>query len=77
MRKYFQVQDYSGYMKERVAIFNMNGRVSIWWEHLMQVKKINDRNIMWKQFKKYFKKKDLSDMYYDDKIKEFHVLRLG
>ena len=26
---------------------------------------------------KYFKKKYLSDRYYDDKIKEFHELRLG
>ena len=32
---------------------------------------------MWKQFKNYFKKKYLSDRYYDDKIKEFHELRLG
>ena len=34
MEKYFQVQDYSGNMKARVAIFNPNGRASIWWEHL-------------------------------------------
>ena len=26
MKKYFQVQDYSGNMKARVAIFNLNGR---------------------------------------------------
>ena len=32
IKKYFQVQDYSGNMKERVDIFNMNGRASIWWE---------------------------------------------
>ena len=32
---------------------------------------------MWKQFRKYFKEKYLSDRYYDDKIKEFHELRLG
>ena len=32
MRKYFQVQDYSGNMKERVTIFNLNGRASIGWE---------------------------------------------
>ena len=32
-RKYFQVQDYSGNMKARVAIFNLIGRASIWWEH--------------------------------------------
>jgi len=64
-------------MKERVAIFNLNGRASIWWEHLRKVKKINDRKIVWKQFNKYFKQKYLSDMYNDDKIKEFHELKLG
>ena len=48
IRKYFQVQDYSGNMKARVSIFNLNGRASIWWEHLKQVKKINDRKIVWK-----------------------------
>ena len=77
MRKYFLVQDYSGNMKARVAIFNLTGRASIWWEHHMQVKKVNERIIVWKQFKKYFKQKYLSDRYYDDKIKEFHELRLG
>ena len=30
MRKYFQVQDYSGNMKATVAIFNLIGRASIW-----------------------------------------------
>ena len=39
-------------------------------------KKINEKKIRWKQFKKYFKQKYLSDMYYDDKIKEFHELKL-
>ena len=33
MRKYFQVQDYSGNIKARVAIFNLTSRESIWWEH--------------------------------------------
>ena len=64
-------------MKARVAIFNLNGRESIWWVHSRQVKKINERKIVWKQFQKYFKQKYLSDRYYDDKIKEFHELRLG
>ena len=77
MRKYFQVQDYSGNMKVRVAIFNLTGRASIWWDHFRKVKKFNERNIVWKHFQKYFKKKYLSDTYYDDKIKEFHELRLG
>ena len=77
MRKYFQVQDYSGNMKARVAIFNLIGKESIWWEHFRQVKKINERNIVWKWFQKYFKQKYLSERYYDDKIKEFHEMRLG
>ena len=77
MKKYFQVQSYSGNLNERVSIFNLNDIASIWWEHLRKVRKINDRKIVWKQFKKYFKHKYLSDRYYDDKIKEFHELRLG
>ena len=64
-------------MNARVSIFKLIGRESIWWEHFRQVNKINDRKIMWKQFKKYFKQKYLSDRYYDDKIKEFHELKLG
>ena len=64
-------------MKGRIAIFNMTGRASIWWEHFRKVKKINERQIEWKQFQKYFKQKYLFDRYYDDKIKEFHELILG
>ena len=64
-------------MKARVAIFNLNGRASIWWEHFKQVKKISERKLKWKKFKKYFRHKYLSNRYYDDKIKEFHELRLG
>ena len=77
MKKYFQVQYYSRNMKARVAIFNLNGRASIWWENFKQVKRINERRLKWKHFKKYFKKKYLSDWYYGGKIKEFHELRLG
>ena len=40
MKKYFQVQDYSGNMKARVSIFNLNGRASIWWEHFKQVREV-------------------------------------
>ena len=34
MRKYFKVQDYSRNMKARVAIFNLTGRESMWWDTL-------------------------------------------
>ena len=52
IKKYFQVQDYSGNMKARVSIFNLNGMESIWWEHLKQVNRISERKLKWKQFKK-------------------------
>ena len=77
MSKYFQVQDYSRNMKARVSIFNLTGRESIWRENFWQVKKINERQIVCKQFQKYFMQKYLSDGYYDDKIKDFHEMRLG
>ena len=48
IRKYFQVHDYSRNTKDRFAIFNLNGRTSIWWEHLNKVKKINERKVVWK-----------------------------
>ena len=64
-------------MKAKVVIFDMNGRESIWRYHLRQVKRINERKIVWKQLKNYFKYKYLSDKYYDDKFKEFHELKLG
>ena len=76
-RKYFQVQDYSGNMKARVSIFNLTRRASIWWEYFRKVNKIRERKIVWKHFQYFFKKKYLSDRYYDDKMKEFHELRLG
>ena len=41
------------------------------------MKNINERKIVLEQFQKYFKQKYLGDRYYNDKIKEFHELRLG
>ena len=37
----------------------------------------DEMRLKWKQFKKYFKQKYLSGMYYDDKIKEFYEMKLG
>ena len=43
----------------------------------MKLNRINERNIVWRKFKNYFKENYLSDRYYDGKIKEFHELKLG
>lgn len=77
MKKYFQVNVYSRNMKERLAIFDLNARDSIQWEHLRKVKGIEERNIGWKRFRKYFKQKYLSNRYYDNKMQELYELKLG
>ena len=77
MNKYFIIHDYSGNEKARITIYNLNGRASIWWEHLMQVKGIKEKIISWERFNKYFKEKYLSTRHYDNKRIEFNELNLG
>ena len=40
-------------------------------------KSIREKNINWSTFKKYFKKKFLSEQYYKERAKEFYELKLG
>lgn len=77
MEIYFQIHDYNRNEKARISIFNVNGRALIWWEHLRKVKKIRERKINWKNFQNYIKEKYLLARYYDNKIKDFHELKLG
>jgi hypothetical protein len=55
----------------------LNGKPSIWWEDLTNVKGIHEKDLPWKQFEKYFKKKYLSERYYDERTKYFYELKLG
>jgi hypothetical protein len=55
----------------------LNGKASIWWEDLRNVKGIWEKELSWNKFEKYFKKKYLSERYYDEKTKEFYELKLG
>jgi hypothetical protein len=71
------VHNYSENTKEKIAIFNMNGGASIWWEDLKEVKGFKESKLIWKQLEKYFRKAYLLEKYYDGKIKEFHKHKLG
>ena len=77
MKKYFRIHDYIDIEKAKIVIYNLNGRVAIWWEHIRKIKEISERKISWSRFKRYFKEKYLSVKYYDHKRKEFHELKLG
>ena len=77
MKKYFQIYNYSNQLKARMAIYNLTGKEVIWWKELKRVKGIREKNINWSTFKKYFKKKFLSEQYYEEQDKEFYELKLG
>ena len=47
-----------------MAIYNLTGKADIWWQDLKSVKGIREKNINWSTFKKYFKKKFVSEQYY-------------
>ena len=48
LKKYFIFHDYSENLKALIAIFNLNGKVSIWWEGLRNVKGIHEKDLSWK-----------------------------
>ena len=52
MKKYFRIHEYSSNEKAIIDIYNLNGGASIWWEHLMQVKGIEERRMNLKGFLK-------------------------
>ena len=60
-----------------MAIYNLSGKVDIWWQDLKRVKGIKEKNVNWSTFKRYFKKKIMSEQYYEERAKEFYELNLG
>jgi hypothetical protein len=64
-------------MKVRMAIYNLKGKANIWWQDLKLAKGLKRKQMEWCDFKKYFKKQYLSEIYYERKMKEFYELRLG
>eukprot|EP00253_Pinus_taeda_P029659 PITA_29659 len=77
MNKYFQLYEYDDNLKARLAIFQLQGKLTLWWEEVKIVKGVTERTITWEKFQKYFKERYLTERFYDEKEKEFHDLRLG
>ena len=77
MKKSFQIYNYSIELKDKMAIYNITGKEYIWWQDIKKVKGIKERCVTWKTFKNIFKRKYLSEHYYEEKAKEFYELRLG
>jgi hypothetical protein len=45
MRKYFQLDNYSSHAEERIATYQLKGKTSMWWDKLVQVKHIKEKNV--------------------------------
>jgi hypothetical protein len=57
-------------------MYQLKGKASMWWDQLVQVQLIIEKDVTWKEFKRYFEKKYLTKRYYDRKM-EFFELKLG
>ena len=45
--------------------------------YILFISSILQKEFSWNKFEKYFKKKYMSERYYDEKMKEFYELKLG
>ena len=67
MKKYFQISNYSNQLNARMTIYNVSRKDDIWWQDLKRVKGIKEKNVIWSTFKRYFKKKFLSEQCYEER----------
>jgi hypothetical protein len=65
MRKYSQLHNYSSHVEGRISIYRMKGKEFMWWDHLVKVQHLREKNVTWKEFKRNFEMKYLNKMYYD------------
>ena len=77
MNKYFQLYEYEHNLKARLAIFQIQGKATLWWEEVKIVRGVSEQNITWEEFQKFFKERYLTERFYDEKARDFHDLRLG
>ena len=63
-------------MKVTMAIYNLKGKVSIWWQDMKISQGLKQKNLEWSEFKKFFKKQCLLESYDERNTKEFYELKL-
>jgi len=45
MKKYFHIYNYSDRLKARMEIYNLTGKVDIWWQDIKKVKNIKEKYV--------------------------------
>jgi hypothetical protein len=60
--KVFSIYNYSSDAKGTISIYQLKGKASMWWDQLVQVQHIKEKSVTWREFKKYFENKYLSEI---------------
>lgn len=63
-------------MKAKIATFSLKGKENIWREYVKHVRGIREEELIWSKFGRLFKRKYLSERYYDERAKDFYELRM-
>ena len=63
INKYFQLYEYDQNLKARLAIFQLQGKATLWWEEIKIVKGVSEQSITWEKFQKYFKERYLTERF--------------
>ena len=45
MKKYFQLQNYSAHEEGRIAMYQLKGKASMWWDQFVQVQHIKEKEV--------------------------------
>ena len=48
--KFFKLHNYASTMEARITMYHFRGSASLWWEHLVKIKYIDEEYITWKKF---------------------------
>lgn len=75
MNKLFELHEYMNNMKDTITISILKGKEDIYWEDVKRVRDIRINDLSWREFKRFFRKKYLSERYYGSKENEFYELK--
>jgi len=64
-------------MKPIIDTFSLKGKVKILCEDVNNVRGIRGEELTWREFERLFRKKYLSNRYYDDRAKDFYEFKMG
>ena len=76
MKNFFRFHDYLENMKSKIASSNLKGKENIWWQDVKHVRGIREEELIWDMFEILFKRKFLSEIYYDENVKDFYELNM-